>query len=84
MVRPQLRRAIAAFSLTSILSLIPLGDASAAARPHGEHGRSPRTEVREKNRRFGLQDLFVLFLEKMAVKMDPNGLTTYPDPTDPH
>jgi hypothetical protein len=84
MVRPQLRRTIAAFTLTSILSLIPLGSASAAVRLSGEHGNSPRSEVREKNWSSRLRNLFVFFLEKMPVKMDPNGITTYPDPNDPH
>jgi hypothetical protein len=86
MVRSQLRRAAAALALTSILSLIP-GSASAAARPRGDHGRvasmKPRAEVQSR-RNPGLLNLVWILLEKMAVKMDPNGLTNSPDTTDPH
>jgi hypothetical protein len=84
MVRLQLRRAAAALALTSILFLIP-GNASAAARPHGDHGRAISAKPQVESRRGpGLLNLALVLLEKMSVKIDPNGLTTNPDPTDPH
>ena len=84
MTRLQLRRSVAAFTLTSILFLIPLASAGAAARPHAEHGRVRQTEVRKEPRTSGIKRLVLLFLEKAGVKMDPNGFTTYPDPNGPH
>lgn len=84
MTRPQLRRAAAAFTLTSVLSLIPLANAGAATRPRKEHVRAPRTEARKEAGISGIDRLVLLLLEKAGVKMDPNGLTTNPDPNDPH
>jgi hypothetical protein len=84
MTRLHLRRSIAAFTLTSILFLIPLASAAAAARPQGAHGRVPGAEVRRENQPSGIKRLVLLLLEKAGVKMDPNGLVTYPDPNGPH
>jgi|GEM_PF-1764081 len=84
MTRLHLRRSIAAFTLTSILSLIPLASAGAAARPRVNHGRAPRAEARKENQTSGIKGLVLLLLEKAGVKMDPNGLVTYPDPNGPH
>ena len=84
MTRLQVRRSVAAFTLTSILSLIPLASASAAARPRGEHSRDPRAEIRKEPQTSGIKGLVLLLLEKAGVKMDPNGLTTYPDSNGPH
>jgi hypothetical protein len=84
MVRPQLRRAAAALALTSLLSLVP-GSASAAVRPHGEHGRTTTsTKARAESRSSGLRRLALLFLEKMAVTIDPNGIAISSPNPDGH
>jgi hypothetical protein len=84
MVRSQLHRAAAALALTSILFLIP-GRASAAAPPRRDHGRTTSAKPQVESRRGpGLLNLTLLLLEKMSVKIDPNGLMTNPDSTDPH
>jgi hypothetical protein len=80
----QLRRSVAAFTLTSILSLLPLASVDAAARARGDHGRAPRIEVRKEPQTSGIKGLVLLLLEKAGVKMDPNGLVTYPDSNGPH
>lgn len=67
-----LRRAAASFLLVSALSLIPAGTASAGVRTTG--GREDRAvAARSEGRRPWLLNLVASLLEKMSVRIDPDG-----------
>ncbi|MFL6193127.1 MAG: hypothetical protein ACJ75H_03060 [Thermoanaerobaculia bacterium] len=72
MAQFNLRRAAASFLLVSALSLVPAGTASAGVRSNG--GREDRAvAARSEARRPWLVNLVVTLLEKMAVRIDPDG-----------
>ena len=79
MTRPQVRQAVAAFALTSVLSLIPWGTANAAVR-----SRSDRTEHHVSSwiasRGAWLRGTLIHLCEKARVLIDPEGLTVPADP----
>lgn len=81
MARPQIRRAAAAFALTSVLSWIPCQPANAAARPHpARQARAERSAAsRVEPQGSWLRGLFTHLWEKARVMIDPEGIASRPD-----
>jgi hypothetical protein len=81
MVRPQLRRAAAAFALTSSLALLPVTTTEAAnKKPRAEHARAVTPEPRGS----WIRGLLLHVMEKVGVKIDPDGGWIVTSSDDPH
>ena len=73
MVHSKLRRAFAVSALVSLVSLLPVGDASAAVRARAHQGHGAVAGIETASAR--LRSLLVHALEKAGIRIDPNGLS---------